>query len=341
MASYDHLFHRARSLGGRLAFFRHGIGNFRHRKWLEAVKQRAVPPQRALELNIRNHRLGFVADFKSPAAEFLPPESARGRAWIVEPSRHVLNEDSLPPVVVQLAGTGDHGPYLRYFMLARDLAHRGVTSVILENPFYNSRAPRHQRGAKLARVSDLADMGRATVEETCGLLSFWHERGHKRVAIAGVSQGGLHAAMAASLCPFPVSVVAAYAPPSAAAVFTRGCLSTAVDWRRVGEDLGCGGATSLETREELHRILERFSSIENFPDSCAGGSHILLAAAEDQYVLPDSVNRWKDARPDIQVRWVRGAGHVSGVLLHYKQIRAAISDVLSDGAGQVHGDSFA
>jgi Alpha/beta hydrolase domain containing 18 len=340
MPSLDHLFHSARSLGGRLAFFRHGIGYFRHCEWLDAVRQRAVASQPALELNIRSHPLGYLAEFKSPSAAFLPPESARGHAWIVEAVRHA-DSNHRSPVVVQLAATGDHGPFLRYFMLARHLATRGVTSVILENPFYNSRAPRHQRGAKLALVSDLADMGRATVEEACGLLTFWYERGHERLAVAGVSQGGLHAAMAASLCKFPVSVVSAFAPPSAASVFTCGCLSTAVDWKRLNVDFGLSEKSSIAARVRLHRLLDRFSSIENFPQAFTGGKHILLAAEEDHYVLPKSVDFWKRARPDIEVRWVPGAGHVSGVIFHYKEIRNAVYDVLSQGEGQMHGDNFA
>jgi hypothetical protein len=340
MSSLDHLFHRARSLGGRLAFFRHGMGCFRHREWLDAVRRRAVAPQPSLALNIRNHPLGYIAEFKSPSAAFLPPESARGHAWIVEAVRHGASKRR-SPVVVQLAATGDHGPFLRYFMLARHLANRGVTSVILENPFYNTRAPRHQRGAKLALVSDLADMGRATVEEACGLLTFWYERGHERLAVAGVSQGGLHAAMAASLCTFPVSVVSAFAPPSAASVFTSGCLSSAVDWKRLSVDFGLSDKTSAAARAKLHLLLDRFSSIDNFPEAFAGGKHILLAADEDQYVSPKSVDLWKRARPGIEVRWVPGAGHVSGVILHYKEIRNAVNDVLSQGEGQMHGDNFA
>jgi pimeloyl-ACP methyl ester carboxylesterase len=231
---------------------------------------------------------------------------------------------------------------LRYWLLARHLAIRGVTSVILENPFYNSRAPRSQRGAKLAVVSDLADMGRGTVEEACGLLSFWYERGHHRLAVAGVSQGGLHAAMAASLCPFPVAVVAAFAPPSAASVFTQGCLSSAVDWKAVGDGLGIrDDPTHEKARRALNDLLERFSSIENFPESAAGGKHILIAGGADQYVLPDSVASWRQARPEIEVRWLPAAGHVSGVMIHYEHVRQAVCDVVQVDGRQIHRDNLA
>lgn len=328
----DLCFHYLRSLGGRLSFFRNGWGEFKHHRWLEAVRGRSLPPPQPLQLYaFRKHAIGYEASFASPAAEFLPPESATGRVWIVEPPRNIFSPKPEPPqVVVHLAATGDHGPYLRYALFARRLAKHGVTSVILENPFYGGRRPAHQPGAKLTTVAELADLGRATVEEACGLLAHWvHSEGSNKLCLSGISQGGLHAAMAVSLCPFPVHCVMSLAPASAAPVFTRDCLSTAVDWHALENStppsiIRRGGSA----RADLERVLNMSATIMNFPEQISPRSrHILFAADADCYVGRDSVQTWSEARPQLELRWLPG-GHISAVALHSSQIQKAIMDVL-------------
>lgn len=327
----DNFFHFFRSLGGNLAFFRGGWGHVaaqreRHQAWLDAVKQHAVPRPGPLDLSIRSHPVvGLEATFTSPCKDFLPPESGKGRVWIVEPT--VKPEGAPSPVVVHLAATGDHSYLIRYLLYARHLARKGVQSALLENPFYGSRIPSCQRGAKLHTVADLADMGRATIEECHALLTYFHDRGHRRLAAFGLSQGGLHAAMAAALCyDFPVNVVSAIAPASAAPVFTRGVLSTAVDWSSLStkEEQENGG----DVRAALASHLDAVASIMNFPQSPSGGKHILLAASEDEYVHGDAVEMWRTARPGIEVRRLHGVGHVTAVAMRSHEVRRAIIDSL-------------
>jgi Alpha/beta hydrolase domain containing 18 len=204
----DWAFHKLRSLAGNMTFFRHGWGKFRHQEWLAAVRERQIPPPAPLELGkFRKHSIGFEAEFISPGADWLPAQSRIGRVWVVEPPPEILaNLTEPPPVVIQMPATGDHGPFVRYYTVARQLAARGITSVILEGAFYGRRRPPHQAGAKLGRVYDLADLGRATIEEGCGLLAHWAQLcGRQKLVATGISQGGLHAAMSASLCnEFPV-----------------------------------------------------------------------------------------------------------------------------------------
>lgn len=329
--SLDVFFHNVRSLGGKLAFFRGGWGHVaarrkRHQAWLDAVKNLAVPRPASLDLSVRPHPVvGKEATFTSPCESFLPPESGKGRVWIVDPT---VKADDPPPVVVHLAATGDHGFWLRYLLFARHLARKGVQSALLENPLYGARIPSCQRGAKLHTVADLTDMGRATIEECRALLTYFHERGHKRLAAFGLSQGGLHAAMAASLCyDFPVNVVSAIAPASAAPVFTRGVLSTAVDWSSLSsarlEEKG------TDVRAALASHLDAVASIRLFPESPSGGRHILLAASDDQYVDGDAVDMWRAARPGIEVRLLDGVGHCTAVALRSNEVRQAIVDSLA------------
>lgn len=328
---FDLLFHYVRSLGGRLAFFRHGWGEFKHQQWLQAVKDKTLPSPQPLEFcNFKKHAIGYEATFVSPTADYLPPESAMGRVWIVEPSFAYAATTRPSPVVVHLAATGDHGPYIRYALFAKQLAKFGITSVILENAFYGKRRPAHQSGAKLGTVAQLADLGRATVEEACGILTYWMQRdGTTRLALSGVSQGGLHAAMAASLCPFPVHCIMSLAPASAAPVFTRDCLSTAVDWNALTKSAPPSSfAGDGFARTQLERVLEASATILNFPESKAHTSrHILLAAENDCYVGRDAIETWIKARPQLELRWLPG-GHITAVAFHSSRIREATLDAL-------------
>jgi Alpha/beta hydrolase domain containing 18 len=318
------VFHNLRSLGGRLAFFKGGWGQQHraHRTWLENVRRRAVPRPQPPNLSFQSHPIvGQVATFESPSRDYLPPESARGRVWIVEPNRQC----NAAPVVVHLAATGDHGFWFRYVLFSRHLARLGIVSALLENPLYGARTPSNQRGAKLHTVANLADMGRATIEEAHLLLTYFYDRGHRRLATFGISQGGLHAAMAASLCDFRVHTIGALAPASAAPVFTSGVLESAVDW-----DALSSGIDRKDVRGALASHLDSVASIARFPESSYGGRHVLLAASEDEYVRSDSVDAWRAARPDVEVRYLQGVGHVTAVALRSAEFRRAIVETVAE-----------
>lgn len=319
MSAVDRIFFTLRSLGGILpSFFRHGWGPppTNHHKWLQSVARRTNAVPAPLCLVFRTHTIvGREAEFLSPCRSFLPPESARGRVWLVEPAQHLLCTP--PPVVVHLAGTGDHRWYMRYSLFARQLAKAGMLVALLENPSYGNRRPPGQYGAKLNTVHDLASMGRATAEECASLLAYFRSRGHERLCTFGVSQGGLHAAMAASLCPFPVNVVSALAPASAAPVFTRGCLSAAVAWSALSPQDETRG------RKLLASHLNSIASIGLFPPPLVPHRHTLLAAVEDQYVHSDAVDEWRKHRPSINVRFIPG-GHLTAVALRSTAIRDAV-----------------
>lgn len=154
---------------------------------------------------------------------------------------------------------------------------RGIASVILEGPFYGRRKPPGQRGALLDYVHHLPDLGRATIEESIALLKYLRERGFERQAITGVSQGGLHAAMVASLCENSLPVVMAFAPHSAAPVFTKGVLADAVDWNALGDDWG----GEEEAKERLGQVFD-VTDIRNFPVREDAGRHVLHFAQKDR-----------------------------------------------------------
>ena len=146
--------------------------------------------------------------------------------------------------------------------------------MILESPFYGSRQPKGQTGALLKYVHELPDLGRATIEESVALLKVFRDRGYDRQVACGLSQGGLHASMVASTCVWNVGVVAAFAPHSAAPVFTDGVLADAVDWEALGGD-------SRECRQRLDKVLG-ITDINNFPETGERGKQILIMARDDR-----------------------------------------------------------
>lgn len=278
MATIDHAFHTLRSLGGRLRFFRKGWGAVhQHDEWLKEVRQCVLT---APTLNITYRRLLptlTLGTFLSPAAHFLPCESRTARFLYVHPSiSHSVPFTTPHPTVLLLAATGDHGFLRRFLCFSWYLRRNGIASIILESAFYGTRQPPMQRGARLECVAHLADLGRATIEEGAALLTHLYERGVERLAVAGISQGGLHAAMTASQTKFCVPVVMAFAPHSAAPVFTDGVLARSVDWNALEND---PTEPSL-ARHDLRQVLQQ-SSIENFPEHGYSARHVLVFARSD------------------------------------------------------------
>jgi hypothetical protein len=45
-------------------------------------------------------------------------------------------------LIIHLAGTGDHSFFRRRWGFANDLLKCGISSILLENPFYGSRRPK-------------------------------------------------------------------------------------------------------------------------------------------------------------------------------------------------------
>lgn len=177
----------------------------------------------------------FQASFKTPCAgrahDALPEESRTAHVRWIAPDRPAPGA----PTAVHLAATGDHG-FMRREHLAVPLVAQGIGSMALESPFYGLRKPPQQQGAKLRHVSDLLLLGRATIEESLFLLHWLGQRGHQRVGITGLSMGGVHASMVASLFPGPVALAPLLAPRSAANAYCRGALFHATAWDRLVRD---------------------------------------------------------------------------------------------------------
>lgn len=175
--------------------------------------------------------------FESPLAvilpDVLPRECARAHFQAVLPE---VWPGPRRPVVLQLAGTGDHFFWRRRTLMAKPLVkERGVGSILLENPYYGLRKPKDQLRSSLHYVSDLFVMGACLILESQVILKWAEEQGLGPLCCHGISMGGHMASLAASTWPRPISLVPCLAWTSASVTFCQGVMAQAINWKQLRE----------------------------------------------------------------------------------------------------------
>jgi len=271
----------------------------------------AEGPQRAFDSLVMRD-----LSFESPG-RFLPAASRVARARLVggpgDPDR----------LVVLMAAWNDHG-YQGRLRLARDLAARGIASVMLEQPFYGDRRPVPGEEQPITTVTDFMWMGRAAVLEGRVLADHFRRRGY-RVGVTGYSMGGNMAGFLAASMPFPVAAALLAAPFSPGPPFLHGILQATIDWEALGGD-------TPETRERLSGVLHS-ASILRFPAPGHTRAAVLVAATRDGYVPTAAAQAIHRHWPGSVMEWVN-AGH--GTLLWFNRERLVEAVVRSferlDGA---------
>ncbi|XP_064609309.1 LOW QUALITY PROTEIN: protein ABHD18-like [Liolophura sinensis] len=172
----------------------------------------------------------FVSPFSRCLPGVMPKEVERAKFQVILPKEW---KTKLRPVCLHLAGTGDHFFWRRRTLMAKPLLKEaGVASIILENPFYGERKPKHQIRSSLHNVSDLFVMGGALVLESLVLLHWCERQGYGPLAITGVSMGGHMASAAATSWHKPVSLVPCLSWSTASCSFTQMASLAAANWIR-------------------------------------------------------------------------------------------------------------
>merc|ERR1712106_74962 len=87
----------------------------------------------------------------------------------------------------------------RRTFIANDLAtDHGITSIIIENPYYGQRKPKGQMGSSIRYITDLMLIGFGCMAETSVVLRYARAMGIQgKMGITGISLGGFNAAIAA------------------------------------------------------------------------------------------------------------------------------------------------
>lgn len=76
----------------------------------------------------------------------------------------------------------------------------GVSSIILENPFYGLRKPKEQFRSSLQQVSDLFVMGAALILESLVIMNFCDREGFSPIIAHGISMGRILSLKDIKLC---------------------------------------------------------------------------------------------------------------------------------------------
>lgn len=308
----------ARSMRRSMRLYAEGFGDpARLATLVEGVASMGPEPSDPVELRWGGSRrwLGTrvrTGRFASTAS--LPPEVSTGHVeeWMPRPGA---------PVCLVLATTAEEGPRTRRGT-ALFLAHHGIGSLILENPFYGLRRPRGQRGASLRTVADQFAMNLATVIEACALLRTYHERGHA-VGVTGYSQGGFMAAFATALSPFPVASVPRGAARSAEPIFVSHALTKTMRWDVLAKEAGSLDVARARFSEALQSV-----RLDHLPKPAHPASAILVSARNDAFIPADEAEALHTLWAGSELRWLRG-GHVTGLVLEHHVHRRALLDAFA------------
>ncbi|XP_045203240.2 protein ABHD18-like isoform X1 [Mercenaria mercenaria] len=189
----------------------------------------------------------FMSPLKEILPGIMPEETEIARFQMVLPTEW---KSSLRPICVQMGGTGDHGFGRRRQLMAKPLLQEeGIASLILENPFYGSRKPKHQFRSSLHQVVDLFIMGGCLILESLALFNWLDRQGYGPLGTSGISMGGHMASLGATNWYKPISLIPCMSGSTAAGVFTHGVLSTAIPWNLLMEQYGADDSYEREVKE--------------------------------------------------------------------------------------------
>ncbi len=252
-------------------------------------------------LRVRN------GSFAAPAHhDYLPPESRTAYFRFVQPN------STASVAVVLLTPTSREAGVEGRMPIARALAKRGISTVLLESPFMGRRQSPTQVGTMLSHFSDFLVLSAACIEEARSLLAWLDHQAFKAVGIAGISKGGYLATVAGLRSAASVQVVSLLGPHSGVPVLLEGLLGRLCDWDLLQRSSG----SATPVRQQIADVFER-TSLEHLPlpEPTPGALKrlILIGARNDRYVPATSYERmqahWGN-RAD--VRWLPG-GHVSSI----------------------------
>ncbi|MEO5668553.1 MAG: alpha/beta hydrolase family protein [Bdellovibrionota bacterium] len=300
-------------------FFDQGWGNETQLKLLSDKALTLLPPapieilwDSATSDSNGTHRSGR---FESPLPAHLIHSEAR-KAWIELHLPHDANYET--PLCVVFAMTGDEGFEYRFRTLSQQLLRIGIGTLLLENSYYGQRKPKAQRDFRLQTVSEMLSMSVASVMEGKALLKHLRDLGYKNLGVAGVSQGGMVAALVGAQSEFPVAIASSLAAHAPDEVLARGLLSCFVEWNALKS------ADGIDAKDRL-RDLFKVGDVTEFAAPQAPRAAYLLGAKKDAVIPRDSIARIHDHWPGSQLRWIPGT-HVTSIFAHSRAFRRLIRD---------------
>lgn len=226
------------------------------------------------------------------------------------------------PACVLFAATGEQG-FLSRRLLALALARHGITTLILENPYYGLRRPADQRGYFQNRFVDLLAMFNASIEEGRALLAWLRRSGHERLAVSGISMGGSVSALVAARSTFPVAAISLIPSSSVGPAYAGGVIANHVAWERLADGLPPG----VDPRRLIVDWLSVFD-VCALPRPVAESACCFLSATDDGCIPRHATDALHCHWPAARIEWIEG-GHTTGAVFGWNRYRRAIIAALS------------
>ncbi|CAD5210342.1 unnamed protein product [Bursaphelenchus xylophilus] len=296
--------------------------------------------------------------FLSPLAQYYPEmyptENVKTCHWR---GHFVKKWKDRKGLVIILAPTGDHTFTLRERSFVSNLLKEGISSILVENPFYGRRKPPEQFRSALRNVTDLFVMGASLIVECNYLLKWAISQGHGPLGLAGVSLGGYMAGLAATNSEIPVAVVPCLSSTSAAPVYTRGALAEAINWEGLAKELQnptfIDAIGKIQGQDWLYKLehpsisypefdrskifmwilMEQFTNLNQYPVPPRGDLATFVIAEDDAYIEQEGAPDIRDIWPQSKVVSLPHVGHVLGFLRNQSVFRQTLIQMLHK-AGQ-------
>lgn len=311
--SLDEVYYRARlsTKEGKLPLFHKGWGN---QAALDAINERwslpgwaPVPYIRWNATDETSHSYVASGWMDSEVyADKLPMESRKVGLVIMRPKRQ--REGAALGVV--LAPTSREAGFRRRWSWAAWLVKRGITVMMVDNPFMGMRKPPHQEGGVLGHFADFPLTCAASAEECRSAVSWMLANGMDRVCVSGVSQGG-YAAIVATLRSDTerVCAVSVVPPHSAEPVIEEGVPGRLCAWDVLADQCG-----SVETAKARMKPTFERTRIDRIDLTGLSPKVVLIGAKRDRYVPTSSMQTIVNhLGSGCEARWTSG-GHVSAIL---------------------------
>ncbi|CAF0761735.1 unnamed protein product [Rotaria sordida] len=316
----------------------------------ESIQENTVE---IVKQEIKGDRQYIDAKFRSPIANHMghmvPTEVATAHFQLVLPHDHRVGIDSIP-INICYAGTGDQGFNRRRLLTAHPLLKQyRIGSIILENPYYGVRKPKHQVRSSLFYVTDLLVMGGALMLETLALLHWCEKMKLTPAILHGFSLGGHMASLAFTNWPGPLSLLSCASWSTSSTAFCDGVLSRTIPWDllkkqfyenkayqtfyeylREGKKSTSSNLSVIDPVKDMMRlIMDEFTSLDNYsrPVESNIPNAMFIIGTNDGYVLRDGIPDMNDVWPGCLVRYIP-YGHISGFLFSQSVFQHAVAEML-------------
>lgn len=279
----------------------------------------------------------FVQEASFPTVSPLvgiPEVCKKARVLLVAPRGISVKEQSL---YIHFSATGDDGFYRRRHYLAEPLAKEGISSLLLETPYYGARRPDYQKRSNITTVRDLLYLASISIDEGRSLVKWALNQGYKQVGFTGISRGGLVSTFVSSVVPYRIATVGFIPGHSGEPTFSEGILKRCCDWDALRYDgtsqpivrsKWIGPPVAQERDVKKMRSILAATDIRHIPVPEHQDAAVFICAKNDGIVPASSAKTLADYWNRAELRWIRG-GHVSAILFNRNEYRQVLRESLN------------